>query len=38
MKAGVIYKNEGQPAVVDKLVAGASNASPVESNTMENSF
>jgi len=41
MKAGVIYKNERQPAVVDKLVAGAagaSNASPMESNSMENSF
>ena len=36
MKAGVIYKDEAQPAVVDKLTA--SNAAPAESNTVENSF
>jgi imidazolonepropionase-like amidohydrolase len=36
MKAGVIYKDEAQPAAVDKLVASAPAA--VESNPMENSF
>ncbi len=44
MKGGVIYKDEAQPTVVDKLVAdaagaaGGSQARPVQSNAMENSF
>ncbi len=36
MKAGVIYKDEAQPTVVDKLIASA--PPRVESNTVENSF
>ncbi len=36
MKAGVIYKDEAQPAAVDKLAAFAQ--AHVESNPMENSF
>jgi imidazolonepropionase-like amidohydrolase len=36
MKSGVIYKDEAQPAAVDKLVA--STPTPGESNPMENSF
>jgi imidazolonepropionase-like amidohydrolase len=36
MKAGVIYKDEAQPTVVDKLVASA--PARMESNAMENSF
>jgi hypothetical protein len=36
MKAGVIYKDEAQPAAVDKLVASA--PMHTESNPMENSF
>jgi imidazolonepropionase-like amidohydrolase len=36
MKSGVIYKDEAQPAAVDKLVASAPTTS--ESNPMENSF
>jgi imidazolonepropionase-like amidohydrolase len=34
MKSGVIYKDEAQPAAVDKLTASA----PAESNPTENSF
>jgi imidazolonepropionase-like amidohydrolase len=36
MKAGVIYKDEAQPGVVDKLVASAPKR--IEPNPMENSF
>jgi imidazolonepropionase-like amidohydrolase len=36
MKAGVIYKDEAQPSVVDKLVASA--PAPRESKIVENSF
>ena len=36
MKSGVIYKDEAQPAAVDKLVASA--PAPAESNPTENSF